>query len=292
MKDQVILGLSGGVDSLVAAVVLEKEYKDRLHCVFVDTGLMRKNEVEEIEKLAIDNNLNLMVVDAKDKFLSSLKGVTDPEEKRKIIGREFINVFKLAAKKIPNCKYLAQGTILSDIEESKKGKGFVKSHHNVGGLPEELGFELIEPLRHLTKDEVRELGLKLGLKKEFIYRQPFPGPGLGVRILGEITEEKLNIAKESDYILQEFLRKNKIKPFQSFTVVTDSKSTGVKDGIRNYAYVVAVRIIDSVDARKGEVNYFDKKLTKLAEKIVKEVPGVSRVVYDITGKPPGTMEWE
>lgn len=293
MKDQIILGLSGGVDSLVAAVSLRMEYdNDTLHCVFIDTGLMRKNEVEEIKHLAAEHRLNLTVIDAKERFLSNLKGITDPEEKRKIIGREFINVFKEAAKEIPNCKYLAQGTIKSDIEESKKGDGFVKSHHNVGGLPQELGFKLIEPLRELTKDEVRKIGLKLGLKKEFVYRQPFPGPGLAVRILGEITEEKLNIAKESDYILQEFLRKNKIKPFQSFTVVLDSKSTGVKDGKRNYAYVVAIRIIDSVDARTGEVTYFNKKLTELASQIVKEVPGVSRVVYDITGKPPGTIEWE
>ncbi|MGI6782372.1 MAG: glutamine-hydrolyzing GMP synthase [Acholeplasmataceae bacterium] len=292
MKDQVILGLSGGVDSLVAAVVLKKEYGDRLHCVFIDTGLMRKNEVEAIQQLAKDNGLKLMVVDAKETFLNQLKGVTDPETKRKIIGAEFINAFKIASQKIPNCKYLAQGTIKSDVQESKKGEGFVKSHHNVGGLPEQLGFELIEPLKELTKDEVRSLGLELGLKKEFIFRQPFPGPGLAVRILGEITKEKLNIAKESDYILQKFLKENNIKPFQSFTVVLDSKSTGIKDGKRNYAYVVAIRIIDSIDATKGSVTYFDHKLTELANIIIKEVPGVSRVVYDITGKPPGTIEWE
>ena len=288
----IILGLSGGVDSLVTALLLKRDYPNKLNCILVDHGLLRKNEVEEVKRICQESDIKLNVVDAKTLFLNKLKGVTDPEQKRKIIGEEFINVFKEEAKKLDNIKYLAQGTIKTDIIESTAGSGFVKSHHNVGGLPKELGFELLEPLKIYTKDEVRKLGLELGLSKEFVNRQPFPGPGLAVRIVGEITNEKIKIAQESDYLLQQYLFENKIKPFQSFTVVLDTKATGIKDGKRNYAWVVAIRIVDSVDAKTAEVNYFDRKLIELGEQIIKEVDGISKVVYDITGKPPGTIEWE
>ena len=288
----IILGLSGGVDSLVTALLLKRDYPNELNCILVDHGLLRKNEVEEVKRICKASDIKLDVVDAKTLFLNKLKGVTDPEQKRKIIGEEFFNVFKEEAKKLDNIKYLAQGTIKTDIIESTAGSGFVKSHHNVGGLPKELGFELLEPLKVYTKDEVRRLGIELGLSKEFVNRQPFPGPGLAVRIMGEITNEKIKIAQESDYLLQQYLVDNNIKPFQSFTVVLDTKATGIKDGKRNYAWVVAIRIIDSIDAKTATVNYFDKEITKIADKIVKEVPNVSRVVYDISGKPPGTIEWE
>ncbi len=298
VKDQkVICALSGGVDSVVAASLVAKTIGKNLFCIFVDHGLLRKGEKEEVQlNFSSRNDLNLIVVDAKEKFLKELKGVKDPEKKRKIIGRVFIETFASEAKKLKDIKYLVQGTIYPDIVESGTNtSATIKSHHNVGGLPKNLKFKLIEPLKYLFKDEVRELGKKLGLKDYQIYRQPFPGPGLAIRIIGEITEQRLNILKETDYILREEIANSKLsnKIWQYFTVLTGVKTVGVMGDNRTYSELVAIRAVESIDGMTADwykIPY--DVLEKISNRIVNEVHGVNRVVYDITSKPPSTIEWE
>lgn len=291
-----ICGLSGGVDSSVAAVLVHRAIGDNLYCVFVDHGLLRKNERQEVEKIFRDEfNMNLIVVDAEDRFLSKLKGVTDPEEKRKIIGEEFIRVFEEEQGKLENIEYLIQGTIKSDVVESinKDGSVAVKSHHNVGGLPEDVNFKLIEPLRPLYKDEVRDLGRALGIKDKLVDRQPFPGPGLGVRILGDLTKEKADILREADYIFRDEVEKAGLKIWQYFAVLPNIQSVGVRDGKRTYNHTIVLRAVDSVDGMEGNwVKIPLDILEKISTRITDEVEEVNRVVYDVTSKPPGTIEWE
>lgn len=293
--DHVILGLSGGVDSSVCAALLSKAIPGQLHCIFVDHGLMRKNEGDEVEAAFAGMDLDFIRVNAKDRFLTALRGVTDPEQKRKIIGAEFVNVFQDEAKKIPNAKYLAQGTIYPDVIESGGSKAAtIKSHHNVGGLPKNMNFVgIVEPLRSLFKDEVRALGRQLGLPKSFVERQPFPGPGLGVRVIGELTEEKLDILREADAIFREEINRAHIKADQYFAVLTDTRSVGVVGDFRTYCYTVALRAVKTSDFMTCEyLPISHKTLGKVSSRIVNEVRGVGRVVYDITGKPPATIEWE
>ena len=296
VKDEhVLLALSGGVDSSVCAALLSKAIPGQLHCVFVDHGLMRKNEGDEVEKAFSNKNLHFIRVNAKDRFLMALKGITSPEQKRKIIGREFVKVFEEESKKLPHVKFLAQGTIYPDVIESGNNKAAtIKSHHNVGGLPESMKFKgLVEPLRSLFKDEVRILGRQLGLTKEYVDRQPFPGPGLGVRIIGEITEEKLEILQNADYIFRYEMKKHRIKADQFFAVLTDTRSVGVVGDFRTYDYTVALRAVKTSDFMTCEyVPVPHKALGVMSSRIVNEVCGVGRVVYDITGKPPATIEWE
>ena len=294
-SDHVILGLSGGVDSSVCAALLSKAIPGQLHCIFVDHGLMRKNEGDEVEAAFAGMDLDFIRVNAKDRFLTALRGVTDPEQKRKIIGAEFVNVFQDEAKKIPNAKYLAQGTIYPDVIESGGSKAAtIKSHHNVGGLPKNMNFVgVVEPLRSLFKDEVRALGRQLGLPKSFVERQPFPGPGLGVRVIGELTEEKLDILREADAIFREEITRAHIKADQYFAVLTDTRSVGVVGDFRTYCYTVALRAVKTSDFMTCEyLPISHKTLGKVSSRIVNEVRGVGRVVYDITGKPPATIEWE
>ena len=294
-EDHVILGLSGGVDSSVCAALLSKAIPGQLHCIFVDHGLMRKNEGDEVEAAFAGMDLDFIRVNAKDRFLTALRGVTDPEQKRKIIGAEFVNVFQDEAKKIPNAKYLAQGTIYPDVIESGGSKAAtIKSHHNVGGLPKNMNFVgVVEPLRSLFKDEVRALGRQLGLPKSFVERQPFPGPGLGVRVIGELTEEKLDILREADAIFREEINRAHIKADQYFAVLTDTRSVGVVGDFRTYCYTVALRAVKTSDFMTCEyLPISHKTLGKVSSRIVNEVRGVGRVVYDITGKPPATIEWE
>lgn len=293
--DHVILGLSGGVDSSVCAALLSKAIPGQLYCIFVDHGLMRKNEGNEVEAAFAGMDLDFIRVNAKDRFLTALRGVTDPEQKRKIIGAEFVNVFQDEAKKIPNAKYLAQGTIYPDVIESGGSKAAtIKSHHNVGGLPKNMNFVgVVEPLRSLFKDEVRALGRQLGLPKSFVERQPFPGPGLGVRVIGELTEEKLDILREADAIFREEINRAHIKADQYFAVLTDTRSVGVVGDFRTYCYTVALRAVKTSDFMTCEyLPISHKTLGKVSSRIVNEVRGVGRVVYDITGKPPATIEWE
>lgn len=293
--DHVILGLSGGVDSSVCAALLSKAIPGQLHCIFVDHGLMRKNEGNEVEAAFAGMDLDFIRVNAKDRFLTALRGVTDPEQKRKIIGAEFVNVFQDEAKKIPNAKYLAQGTIYPDVIESGGSKAAtIKSHHNVGGLPKNMNFVgIVEPLRSLFKDEVRALGRQLGLPKSFVERQPFPGPGLGVRVIGELTEEKLDILREADAIFREEINRAHIKADQYFAVLTDTRSVGVVGDFRTYCYTVALRAVKTSDFMTCEyLPISHKTLGKVSSRIVNEVRGAGRVVYDITGKPPATIEWE
>ncbi|MGI6378279.1 glutamine-hydrolyzing GMP synthase [bacterium] len=291
-EQKVLLALSGGVDSAVVAVWLSKIIKQNLICIHVNNGLLRQGESEGVVELFKDElKINLLSVDASQRFLKLLEGVSDPEEKRKIIGETFIKVFQEESSKLKNINFLAQGTIYPDILESAN----VKAHHNVGGLPEELGFQLIEPLKFLYKDEVRLLGKVLGLPDSLIHRQPFPGPGLAVRCLGEITPERLEIVRKSDAILREEIANYKIdtKIWQYFTVVPNFKSTGVVDGQRSYAYPVIIRAVNSVDAMSAEVYELPYELLhKLTERITKEVKNVNRVLYDLTPKPVGTIEWE
>lgn len=294
---KVLLGLSGGVDSSVVGVLLQKAIGDQLTCIFVDHGLLRKGEVENVmASLGGDFGLNIVLVDAKDRFFEKLKGVSDPEEKRKIIGNEFIYVFDDEATKLKGVNFLAQGTIYTDIIESgTKTAQTIKSHHNVGGLPEDMDFELIEPLNTLFKDEVRAVGTTLGMPDSIVWRQPFPGPGLGIRVLGEITDEKVEIVRESDAILREEIALNGLDRdiWQYFTVLPNIRSVGVKGDGRTYDHTIGIRAITSVDGMTAEFARIDwEVLQKISNRIVNEVAHVNRVVYDITGKPPATVEWE
>ena len=289
---KVLLALSGGVDSSVVAALLIKAVGKQLVCVHVNHGLLRKGEPEQVIKVFRDEmDANLIYVDAVDRFLDKLAGVDDPEAKRKIIGKEFIEVFAEEAQKLDGISFLAQGTIYPDILESDG----IKSHHNVGGLPEELQFELVEPVKLLYKDEVRVVGKALGLPDNMVYRQPFPGPGLGVRCVGAITRDRLEAVRESDAILREEFAKNGLegKVWQYFTVVPDFKSTGIKDGKRTYDWPVVIRAVNTVDAVTAEVAELEFKLVAhIVERITSEVKGVNRVLWDVTPKPSATIEWE
>lgn len=289
---KVLLALSGGVDSSVVAALLIRAVGKQLICVHVNHGLLRKGEPEQVVKVFRDQmDANLVYVDAVDRFLGKLEGVSDPEQKRKVIGAEFIRVFEEEARKQDGVEFLAQGTIYPDILES----GTVKAHHNVGGLPEDLRFKLVEPIRLLFKDEVRVVGKQLGLPDSMVYRQPFPGPGLGVRCLGAITRDRLEMVRESDAILREEFAANGLegRVWQYFTVVPDFRSVGVRDGKRTFERPVIIRAVNTVDAMTAEVEEIPYPLLKrISARITAEVPGVNRVVYDVTAKPPGTIEWE
>ena len=294
---KVLLALSGGVDSSVVAALLSKAVVSQLHCIFVDHGLMRKNEGDEIEAAFSGSGMNFIRVNAENRFLGKLAGVTDPEQKRKIIGQEFIRVFEEEAGKLGQVDFLAQGTIYPDIIESGVGgTAVIKSHHNVGGLPANIDFkELIEPVKLLFKDEVRELGRVLGLPEYLVSRQPFPGPGLGVRVVGEVTREKLDILREADYIFRDEIDKAGLagEIGQYFAVLPGMRSVGVKNDKRTYDYTIALRAVKTVDfmtAQWTKIPY--EVLEVIAERIIREAPHVNRVVYDITSKPPGTIEWE
>ena len=289
---KVLLALSGGVDSSVVAALLIKAVGQQLVCVHVNHGLLRKGEPEQVVRVFREElGANLIYVDAVDRFLDKLAGVADPEAKRKIIGKEFIDVFAEEAKKLDGIRFLAQGTIYPDILES----GPVKSHHNVGGLPPELDFELVEPVKFLYKDEVRVVGKALGLPDSMVYRQPFPGPGLGVRCVGAITRDRLEAVRESDAILREEFAKAGLegKVWQYFTIVPDFKSTGITDGLRTYDWPVVIRTVNTVDAVTAEVAELDfVLLQRIVARITSEVKGVNRVLWDVTPKPSGTIEWE
>lgn len=290
----VLLALSGGVDSSVCAALLSKALPGQLHCIFVDHGLMRKDEGNEVEAAFKNRDLDFIRVNAQERFLKALAGVTDPEQKRKIIGTEFVRVFEDESKKLPNVKFLAQGTIYPDVIESGGSKAAtIKSHHNVGGLPKNMKFEgIVEPLRSLFKDEVRALGRQLGLPRKFVERQPFPGPGLAVRIMGEITPEKLEILREADAIFREEAARHRIKADQYFAVLTDTRSVGVVGDFRTYNYAIALRAVRTSDFMTCEYAPISHKvLGTVSSRIVNEVKGAGRVVYDITGKPPATIEW-
>ena len=294
---KVLLALSGGVDSSVVAALLVKAIGKQLYCVHVNHGLMRKGESEDVVEV-FQNQLdaNLVYVDATERFLTKLENVADPEQKRKIIGAEFIRVFEEEARKLDGIEFLAQGTIYPDIIESgTKTAKMVKSHHNVGGLPEDLQFELVEPLFQLFKDEVRACGVELGLPYEMVYRQPFPGPGLGVRCLGAITRDRLEAVRESDAILRDEFAKAGLdkKVWQYFTVVPDFKSVGVKNNARSYDYPVIIRAVNTVDAMTATIEQIDWPiLMKITDRILAEVPHVNRVCYDMSPKPCATIEWE
>ena len=298
---KVICALSGGVDSAVAAVLLHRAVGNQLTCIFVNNGLMRREEPERVLKVFERNlGLNLIFVDAEERFLGKLAGVTDPERKRHVIGEEFIHVFEdVAAERLGDVHFLAQGTLYPDVIESQTDENAasakIKTHHNVGGLPSTMALELVEPLRYLFKDEVRDAGLSLGLPEEMVHRQPFPGPGLAIRILGEVTKEKLEVLRACDWIVMDEIKGANLYRdlWQSFAVLTDARSVGVMGDFRTYGYAVAVRAVTSQDAMTADWARLPYEvLAKISNRIVNEVPEVNRVVYDITSKPPGTIEWE
>lgn len=296
--NKVLMAVSGGVDSSVAACLIEKAVNKNLTCFFVDHGLLRKNEAVEVMDFFENKfNINVIKIDAKERFLNKLKNVIDPEEKRKVIGHEFVKIFEEVADKYgKDYKFLGQGTLYTDVIESGTSTAqTIKSHHNVGGLPKDMNFTLLEPLNKLFKDEVRALGIELGINESLIYRQPFPGPGLGIRILGEVTLEKIRIVQDSDYILREEIKKAGLDKqiWQYFTVCTSSKTVGVMGDQRTYSYCVAIRAITSVDGMTADWSRIPYEvLDVISRRIVNEVSGCNRVVYDITSKPPGTIEWE
>ncbi|ATZ16325.1 GMP synthase (glutamine-hydrolysing) [Entomoplasma freundtii] len=296
--DKVILGLSGGVDSSVAALLINKAIGSQLVCLFVDTGLLRQNEAQEVMHNYEPLGLNVHYIDAKEEFFTALKGIKDPEAKRKIIGRKFIDVFKREAQKIPNVKFLAQGTIYPDVIESAglgKTAKVIKSHHNVGGLPKELGFTLLEPLKMLFKDEVRLVGKELGLTANLLNRHPFPGPGLGIRVLEEVTPEKVAILQAADAIFREMLTSENLisDSSQAFVVLLPVKSVGVMGDNRTYDYACVLRSVKTIDFMTAEASQLPWNfLANVAQRIINEVPGINRVTYDLTSKPPGTIEWE
>ena len=295
-----MLGLSGGVDSSVTAALLHKAIGKKLTCVFVDNGLLRKGESEQVMKTFKDNmNLNVIKSDSQDVFMRHLKYIEDPEQKRKVIGRTFIDVFDAQAIKLKEVKFLAQGTIYPDVIESSGSESnearVIKSHHNVGGLPEEMKLDLVEPLRDLFKDEVRNMGIELGIPKEMIERHPFPGPGLGVRIIGEVTKERIMVLQEADNIfIQELINADLYdKVSQAFAVLLPVKSVGVVGDERRYADVIALRAVETVDFMTAKWSHLPYELLEhVSNRIVNEIEDVSRVVYDISGKPPATIEWE
>ncbi len=294
---KVLCALSGGVDSSVVAVLIHKAIGDQLTCIFVDHGLLRKGEAESVmETFGEKFHMNVIKVDAQKRFLNKLQGVSDPEQKRKIIGNEFIYVFDDEAHKLEGIDFLAQGTLYTDIIESGTMTAqTIKSHHNVGGLPEEMSFTLIEPLNTLFKDEVRALGTALGIPDEIVWRQPFPGPGLGIRVLGEVTEDKLEIVRESDWILRDEIKKAGLERdiWQYFTVLPNIRSVGVMGDARTYDYTIGIRAVTSIDGMTSDWARIPwEVLEKISTRIVNEVPHVNRVVYDITSKPPATIEWE
>jgi GMP synthase (glutamine-hydrolysing) len=298
-SEKVICGLSGGVDSCVVALLLHRVIGDQLTCIFVNNGVLRKNEAAQVVNLFRHYfKIPLIDVDAEDHFLRKLKGVVDPEAKRKTIGRDFIKIFEREARKIGGVKFLAQGTLYPDVIESVSFKGpsaTIKSHHNVGGLPERMRFSLVEPLRELFKDEVRRLGRVLGLPEEVVARQPFPGPGLAIRVIGEVTKERLDILREADEIVLEEMRRGNLydQVWQSFAVLLPVKTVGVMGDERSYENVIALRVVESQDGMTADwVKLPYRILEEISNRIINEVKGVNRVVYDISSKPPSTIEWE
>jgi len=299
-EGKAISALSGGVDSSVVATIIHRAIGDQLTCIFVNHGLLRREEVERtFNVFRLNLGMNIIYVDATERFLHRLKGVTDPETKRKIIGEEFIRVFEKEANKIGKVDFLAQGTLYPDVIESassgSRASAKIKTHHNVGGLPAKMTLNLLEPLRNLFKDEVRQVGLALGLPEEMVWRQPFPGPGLAIRIIGEVTKEKLEILRGADWVVMNEIKKAKLyrQLWQSFAVLTDVKSVGVMGDYRTYGYLVAIRAVTSEDAMTADWAHLPYDvLAQISNRIVNEVPGVNRVVYDITSKPPSTIEWE
>ena len=298
---KVVCALSGGVDSAVTATLIHRAIGDNLTCIFINNGLLRREEPERVLN-TFDNNLKVKVIyiDATDRFLRRLRGAVDPELKRRIIGEEFIRIFEEEATKLGTVDFLAQGTVYPDVIESSssrenKASARIKSHHNVGGLPEHMSLNLVEPLRYLFKDEVREVGLELGIPEEMIWRQPFPGPGLSIRVIGEVTAERLDILRSADWIVMNEVKKAKLysQLWQSFAVLTDVRSVGVMGDLRTYGYLIAIRAVSSSDAMTADWARLPYELLdRMSDRIVNEVPHVNRVVYDITSKPPATIEWE